>query len=1239
MDTSPSPSVTIPAVGAAPAVANVSAEGGQSPSQLATLLAQTLAELETTRAERDAARASSLPSSSINAKLPGPSTSSRTGTPDDVTTATIAALQSTNDEQQRIIADLNTRLKAISEAWFAYDKWTSAGEARALDARRTVSALITNTQTAEGTPPLQQVLSPRALPPQTQSFQLPSPLGSGPSGGSRRQSRHNAFVHPGPPNFFTAQMQLIAPGAPGGPPVSQAGVPMNLPPIPSGVVGKRPREPSPLPPPLRRHSNEDETIGNEPYSASSENEKHRMKRLRPDPNPTSNRREKARFSDSPRSATGQFMSPQYTFSSAQQQQQQQQQSSQPGGPEYPPTPSSQSQQQYPRAGKPRTPQYEGNPPPPPPPRFSNSSEAISSSHPPQHPPPLHIGPSGDHPQSVYPDRRYPPHHSIRRESDGTLVSVVTPTSAATTTSARSNGRGSKDSYPSPLPYSAGGSRVEFLRHGGEEIFESVSPGHRTDSPPPMMVLDTAGRRTSSVTYEGGRRPSQPGQQRDEDEDAMKKKEEDRKRQTKQRGLLRVDVAPPSSSKREGSIVRRRSSEEDQDMRDADREDNDDKDSVEEFLINTAIDVEDDDLNEQDELRDDDRDPEDPHHVHHSHHANAHRAYHRGVSPTSPADPSLHRPGTSPTREMTDRERERWRQRDQELEQAQQQQQRRPSRSQYPNQHQQHQYHADQLAPIQHPAHPDMNNQFYASNGLVKTKPERSGDVFRHYSTPSGGQQPHPGREGGGVYSPQQTYPYPRSPEGIPVPYGGRRATAAGLPSPLPGSGEGVGGGGVEYVQQPSGGGRGGTSLPHLLPTPTSAMSNKSSFDFPPNSAHPHSATIPRHPQGHMRRHSSSMSPTTATSLPSVTSLMFPGNSPVSATQQQPPTRHAGPGPAVKPTFNEKGERICRACGQPGRYRDGKCVEKWGPGPAGPGTVCDRCRKKMKRVERRGTTEAGMAQRIPEKYYVNSSAQSHPIPNMQRHPGEDSPPGRDQQQQPPPTPASHQQQQRMFHFQPPLTTATSSTTWNSSHAIKPEAGGGVVRHGRSGSFSSPVSQPPPKHKPSKEKERRRAPSFSPSPPPPPISNETRRRSIGGAGEQGGTMMERAAADLMADAEDEDSPAGTTVKEKDLGDGEGDEDGDGEEEQEEEDAMGEEENDDDGATKNGGIVVTRSSKSPAGPPQPPPASTRPSSKDEHHPPLLAVRSPRPSWVKLEDEYSGRDDRSSVATEAKGAVKASS
>ncbi|KZV63720.1 hypothetical protein PENSPDRAFT_657079 [Peniophora sp. CONT] len=69
----------------------------------------------------------------------------------------------------------------------------------------------------------------------------------------------------------------------------------------------------------------------------------------------------------------------------------------------------------------------------------------------------------------------------------------------------------------------------------------------------------------------------------------------------------------------------------------------------------------------------------------------------------------------------------------------------------------------------------------------------------------------------------------------------------------------------------------------------------------------------------------------------------------------PPDASAYP-PGGFPATNDQGQRICRQCGFRGRYKDGKCVEKWGPGPAGPGTVCDKCRKKIKRVERRGTLD-------------------------------------------------------------------------------------------------------------------------------------------------------------------------------------------------------------------------------------------------------------------------------------------
>ncbi|KAI0085834.1 hypothetical protein BDY19DRAFT_395124 [Irpex rosettiformis] len=81
-----------------------------------------------------------------------------------------------------------------------------------------------------------------------------------------------------------------------------------------------------------------------------------------------------------------------------------------------------------------------------------------------------------------------------------------------------------------------------------------------------------------------------------------------------------------------------------------------------------------------------------------------------------------------------------------------------------------------------------------------------------------------------------------------------------------------------------------------------------------------------------------------------------------------------------PPTNPQGQRICRQCGHAGRYKDGKCVEKWGPGPEGPGTVCDRCRKKMKRVERRGTLESQQlanAHNGPAAVHPSAAALQHP----------------------------------------------------------------------------------------------------------------------------------------------------------------------------------------------------------------------------------------------------------------------
>lgn len=73
------------------------------------------------------------------------------------------------------------------------------------------------------------------------------------------------------------------------------------------------------------------------------------------------------------------------------------------------------------------------------------------------------------------------------------------------------------------------------------------------------------------------------------------------------------------------------------------------------------------------------------------------------------------------------------------------------------------------------------------------------------------------------------------------------------------------------------------------------------------------------------------------------------------------------------------KRTCKQCGQPGRYKDNKCVEKWGPGPQGPGTVCDRCRKKMKRVEKRATQDSTVVATAAHAHAHAAGVNHHPYP--------------------------------------------------------------------------------------------------------------------------------------------------------------------------------------------------------------------------------------------------------------------
>ncbi|KAF7300737.1 hypothetical protein MKEN_01298500 [Mycena kentingensis (nom. inval.)] len=82
--------------------------------------------------------------------------------------------------------------------------------------------------------------------------------------------------------------------------------------------------------------------------------------------------------------------------------------------------------------------------------------------------------------------------------------------------------------------------------------------------------------------------------------------------------------------------------------------------------------------------------------------------------------------------------------------------------------------------------------------------------------------------------------------------------------------------------------------------------------------------------------------------------------PHTPTQVHRPTNNAESEATPAPS---KPARLCRGCGSPGRHRDGKCIEKWGPGPHGRGTVCDRCRKRIRRAERHGSIDASSSREL------------------------------------------------------------------------------------------------------------------------------------------------------------------------------------------------------------------------------------------------------------------------------------
>jgi uncharacterized C2H2 Zn-finger protein len=48
-------------------------------------------------------------------------------------------------------------------------------------------------------------------------------------------------------------------------------------------------------------------------------------------------------------------------------------------------------------------------------------------------------------------------------------------------------------------------------------------------------------------------------------------------------------------------------------------------------------------------------------------------------------------------------------------------------------------------------------------------------------------------------------------------------------------------------------------------------------------------------------------------------------------------------PTVK--VDDVPKKKCQKCGRTGHYENGKCIEKWGPGPQGPETLCEECSRR------------------------------------------------------------------------------------------------------------------------------------------------------------------------------------------------------------------------------------------------------------------------------------------------------
>ena len=271
---------------------------GLSNAQLGHILARALEEVDQLKAERDAAVTRATRAESLTSNSPSVNVD-----PVQANSETIASLQALNEQQQRTISELTGRLKAVTDAYTAFERAYGSYDAKVHDARQNLARAIRpqhNASSAHSSPQLPHSDTSSGFQPipsrkSSRTATLPPP----PSPASQYHQHHSHHQHQHQQGAHLHPSLQIPPGAPGGRSTVSAGVPANLPPVPiAGRVRLRedsiPRRQSDESPAPRHRLSADDAAD----LAAVDDGERRAKRFRSEAHAAPPRRDRARFTES-----------------------------------------------------------------------------------------------------------------------------------------------------------------------------------------------------------------------------------------------------------------------------------------------------------------------------------------------------------------------------------------------------------------------------------------------------------------------------------------------------------------------------------------------------------------------------------------------------------------------------------------------------------------------------------------------------------------------------------------------------------------------------------------------------------------------------------------------------------------------------------------------------------------------------------------------------------------------------